>query len=212
MKIIGTVCLFLIFTLGCDQKPRAEGASADELSSYSLENCHYVRNTVGQIVSWKSLVPVRFYISKQIPEVWHEPIREAAQSWKTISGRQLIELDITSLDSVTSANDRKNIIYWTDSGTLFQYQQAQTLTRWMKNQILDADIIINARDFNFYAENPEAYNLIHFKSLLIHEFGHALGLKHTEQNISVMYPELGFLQVRSSLAVADVTSVKCEYP
>ncbi len=212
MKIAGIISLILIYTLGCDQKSVSESASSEELTSYSLENCVYVRNTVGQIVSWKSLVPVRFYFSKQVPEHWRELIKEAAESWKTLSGRQLIEIDFNSLDSAAPNNDRRNIIYWIDSGMLLNYQQAITMTRWLKNQIIDTDILINSKDFVFYVQNPETYNSIHFKSLLIHEFGHALGLKHTTKTVSVMYPELGFLEVRSLLSDADVTSVKCEYP
>ncbi len=212
MKIAGIICLFLFYIIGCNQSKLSDGASADELSAYSLENCQYVRNSVGQIVSWKSMPPIRFYFSKQVPVGWYKLIEEAAQSWKTLSGRQLIEVDLNSYESAEPTNDRKNVIYWTNSGILIQYQQAQTITRWLKNQLLDADILINAKDFSFYAEYPENNNEIHFKSLLIHEFGHALGLRHTNKSISVMYPELGFLQVRSSLADADVTSVKCEYP
>lgn len=212
MKIAGIICLILIYTIGCSQKADSESASADELSSYSLENCVYVRNTIGQIVSWKSMVPVRFYFSKQVPGVWRELIQEAAQSWKTLSGRHLIEIDYNLSDSAAPTNDRKNIIYWIDSGMLFNYQQATTMTRWLKNQIIDSDILINSKDFVFYADNPETNYMIHFKSLLIHEFGHALGLKHTPKTVSVMYPELGFLEVRNSLSDSDITSVKCEYP
>lgn len=199
-----------IFLLGCGQYELTATESAD-LSSYSLENCQYVRNSAGHIVSWKTSTPITFFINKRVPEQWREVMKEAAQAWVSPSGTTLIRVKDEVSSSDHPAYDKNNIIYWIDTGALFNYQQGQTMARWKQSQIQDTDILINAKDFLFYAEHPQDNRRIHLKSLMIHEFGHALGLKHTKEAISVMYPELAFLQVRTDLAEDDLTSVKCEY-
>lgn len=182
-----------------------------DLSSYSLKNCVYIRNSSGQIVSWKGVRPIYFYLTKNIPDEWKEIIEDAAKTWTTSVGAQLIHIKSEALNSSGPSYDKKNIVYWIDSGALFNYQQGQTITRWSKNQIQDADVLINSKDFRFYSDDPSDKNRIHLKSLMIHEFGHALGLKHVNEVISVMYPELAYLQVRTDLSEIDQTSMKCEY-
>ena len=155
--------------------------------------------------------PIYFYLTKNIPDEWKEIIEDAAKTWTTSVGAQLIHIKSEALNSSGPSYDKKNIVYWIDSGALFNYQQGQTITRWSKNQIQDADVLINSKDFRFYSDDPSDKNRIHLKSLMIHEFGHALGLKHVNEVISVMYPELAYLQVRTDLSEIDQTSMKCEY-
>lgn len=199
-----------VFLTSCNKFKDEETSNAD-LSSYSLENCLYTRNNAGRIVSWKSVRPINFYLSKNIPEEWRTVVNDAAKVWISPQGSQLISISYDLSSSLTPKNDRKNIIYWIDSGALFNYQQGQTIVRWLENQIIDADIIINSKDFSFYSDIPENNRKIHFKSLLIHEFGHALGLKHAQDVLSVMYPELAYSQIRQDLSEIDTTSLKCEY-
>ena len=177
-----------------------------------MKNCTYVRNASGQIVSWKTLVPIEFSITAHVPEIWRTVIKDAAKVWTNPEGVQLIKIKDEISSSENAGNDKKNMIYWVDSGTLFNYQQAQTITRWTKAQIQDADILINSKDFSYFEDNPMDNNKIHLRSLLIHEFGHALGLTHVLFIDSVMYPELSFLQIRVDLSAMDQTSMKCEYP
>lgn len=195
----------------CDQYKLANSASGD-LSSYNLTNCTYVRNASGQIVSWKNAVPIEFSITAHVPQEWRNVIRQAAKVWTNQEGMQLIRIkdEISNLENPQF--DNKNMIFWIDSGQLFNYQQAQTITRWTKAQIQDADVLINSKDFSFFEDEAKDNFKIHLRSLLIHEFGHALGLSHVLVTESVMYPELSFLQIRTDLGIMDQTSMKCEYP
>lgn len=210
MQIRKLILLLFPLLLGCDQFQMAEEMSTD-LSSHSLQNCIYIRNSSGQIVSWKGVRPIHFYMTKNIPSEWKQAILDAAKVWTTSLGTELIHIKNDVLGSDSPNYDKKNIIYWIDTGALFNYQQGQTITRWTKNQIQDADILINSKDFRFYSDDSAEKNRIHLKSLMIHEFGHALGLKHVNEVISVMYPELAYLQVRTDLSEIDLTSMKCEY-
>jgi hypothetical protein len=206
------LCIAIIFSLGCSRYKLETPQAGADLSSYSVENCLYIRNSYGQIVSWKTTNPINFYISTSVPEKWIGAIKEAAQVWISPSGKPLINIKPEISSSTSTTNDNRNVIYWIDTGVLSVHQQGETITRWISNKIQDADILINSKDFVFYDETPENNYQIHLKSLLVHEFGHALGLKHADEVISVMYPMLEFVQVRIDLAQMDQTSVKCEYP
>jgi predicted Zn-dependent protease len=162
-------------------------------------------------VSWNSSVPITFYFSQSVPDQWKNAIKKAAAVWDTPTGVQLIHVSDTVSSSTTSQNDHVNVIYWIDSGALFNYQQAQTMTRWVNNQLVDADIQVNSKDFSFFEDIPDNDREIQMESLLVHEFGHALGLKHTDNVISVMFPDLAYSQIRIDLADMDETSMKCKY-
>ena len=92
-----------------------------------------------------------------------------------------------------------------------QREQGRTTIHWSTDIIYEADVKINAA-FQFAAgfHHLEG-NQVHFKSLMIHEFGHVLGLGHNEHPESVMKARLGFAVDRSEIKSVDVRSLSCEY-
>lgn len=196
--------------LGCDQY-QLQSISEAELASLGKSNCNFIRNSKGQIVSWKKQVPVSFRFSERVPVEWRSVIKKAADAWVSASGTKLIQISDTTSGLTVPSNDRRNIIYWIEDGVLSRFQQGQTVTRWRDSVIQDADVLINAKDFTFYADSDDELGKVHLESLLVHEFGHALGLKHTNNVISVMYPELAFFQIRIEFAPQDNQTLHCEY-
>ena len=73
----------------------------------------------------------------------------------------------------------------------------------LRRLVLEADVLIDASEaFYFEDENrPASGQRVQFKSRIIHELGHVLGLGHVEneQSGSVMFPKLQFGQLRPEL-------------
>ncbi len=90
-------------------------------------------------------------------------------------------------------------------------EQARTSVYWVGDQIREADIRINAKNFTFYSETPSGYRDVHLQSLLIHELGHVLGLRHKDDTASVMATYLASQTLRINLSDADKENVNCEY-
>ena len=60
-------------------------------------------------------------------------------------------------------------------------------------------------------ETPAGNRDVHLESLLIHELGHVLGLKHKDSGDSVMATYLSSLTMRNDIPEKDIDDLKCEY-
>ena len=103
--------LAILSLLGCNQYKLADNVSSD-LTSFSIKNCLYVRNSAGQIVSWKASVPIQFTITSHVPEQWRDAVRAAAKVWKNTAGTELILIKNEISTSENAGNDKRNLIYW----------------------------------------------------------------------------------------------------
>jgi len=75
-----------------------------------------------------------------------------------------------------------------------------------------ADIIMNYRDYTF--TNNEANNSNYdLPSVILHELGHMIGLKHTESSVipSVMQPTLGASDVKRNVTAYDISYITSNY-
>lgn len=177
-------------------------------------DCGFNQNALGQRTSWKSHVPVRFYIHESVPANYIPVIESSMKQWETLANRKLFEIIKTNEPGpLQPRQDRKNIIYWMSEWDADNpsNEQGRTTTYTSGNQIYESDIRINARDFQFYIGQATSARQVHFESLMVHELGHVLGLKHNEQDNSVMGPTLAASFTRSEPNAADAQSIKCEY-
>jgi hypothetical protein len=205
--------LFLVHNLGCSKGNYVGPESADYLATAAQDDCGYIQNEFGQRVSWKSRVPVEFFISKTIPEEFHQDIVEAAEDWNRSAGKVVIKINLSQLDTIQfSSQDLKNSIVglseWDDSKNT---QQALTIVKYRGSSISEADIKVNMKDFVYYSKDPQNSKQIHFGSLLVHELGHGLGLKHGLIKPTVMWSTLSSSLVRTKLSTSDLKSLECEY-
>jgi len=72
-------------------------------------------------------------------------------------------------------------------------------------EIISADIIINYKDHSYDPEN--AFNWYDLPTIVLHEMGHFLGLKHNDVRESIMYPSLGSEELKRDLIDYDITSI-----
>lgn len=203
------VIIFLLFLVGCGPQFQSnDGGGFLDLASAEKSSCYYNLDSKGRLISWPTQSEIVFFFESDVPEEYRDEIKKSAEKWKT----GLIRISDQPIESSQSQLDRQNIIYWIKEPTvLSKDQQATTITRWSQNKIIDSDILINATNFKFFKDLPVEGSKIHLESLLMHEFGHALGMRHIPRFESLMFFSLGYLQIRNSTSEVDLASLGCVY-
>lgn len=206
LRILDPLIVLLVLTLGlqaCQKKLDPQ------------ESCNFVQNSEKQRVSWKAEVPVNLMIHASVPAAAYAAIDRAVAEYNATLGRGREVLRITARGVGGDLNPRKDgssLIYWFTTWDPAQpKEQARTTIYWAGAQIFEADIRINASKFSYYVGDAPAFSEIDLTSLLVHEFGHALGLAHNNSTGSVMNVALDPGQERRKLGGIDLESLRCEY-
>lgn len=176
--------------------------------------CNFVTNSVSQRVSWDNDVPVLMMIHESVPQEYWETIEKAAEEWNKTLGRDVLKISIKGVtDPAVAEKDSYSVIYWMDQWEEENTrEQARTSIYWVGQKIVEADIKINAAKFRFAAYDSEVtLRDVDLYSLMVHEFGHALGLAHVNLFESVMNPELAKGVERRTISQLDFNSARCEY-
>ncbi len=191
------------------------------------DDCGFVQNVYGQRISWKGKKLVKVVIHQSVPTEIRPAIYRAAATWEVQAGRKVFEIsEDSSILSATPTRDQKNGIYFLKNWESDKVsEQGRTTVSWAGDEIVEADIRVNAANFSFYDKNPKALvgsfgvgqnqNEItegySFEALILHELGHLLGLKHREDSGTVMATHLGAFSNRTQLAASDQSAIRCEY-
>ncbi len=185
------------------------------------ESCNFVRNADKQRVSWTSL-PVKVFVHESVPSARYEDIQAAADHWNNVASRPLIQIVSTGVEgSAQPKRDNFNMVTWHTQWTGKMTEQGRTTINWAKSRVYEADIKINAQTF-IYHDDGHGTPFVDLTSLMIHEFGHLLGLAHNEDHDSVMRSQLGFgvrrgyaldenNNIETDIKAVDVKSMSCEY-
>lgn len=174
--------------------------------------CNFITNNLGVRVSWKSAPPIYFRITPSVPAKFDSAIASAARKWNN-THRTLILVSRDNNYTQPPAENGVNAIYWMNEwSSSSPNEQARTSVNWNLSKITDTDIKINAKNFSYYIDSDENQNgKVHLESLLVHEFGHALGLSHILERTSVMQPTLDSQTTRNQPGWVDMDSLNCEY-
>lgn len=212
--ISGFVVMVLLLTQACTRSLDPE------------EPCNFVQSTQLQRVSWKEDLPVKMMVHASVPQEFWPSIEAAVQHWNTEMNKRGVEgpsfvIELWGVGGPIAPNqDFNNMIYWMENDwePNLANQQARTTIYWTGSRIYEADIRINDKNHDFYTQkDPEVedeseYDLkVDFQSLMVHEFGHVLGLAHNSSESSVMQVELASGVERRNLGEIDMKSVSCEY-
>jgi hypothetical protein len=184
----------------CAQKPSPE------------ESCNFVQNGDQQRVSWGADTPVVLYIDSSVPEEFFEPIRHAADTWNRTVGREVLKVGGWTQSNGVPGQDGANIIYFLHTWEADRpNEQARTTVYWANDRIYEADIRINAHNFDFFTSEDPVVGRVDVESLVLHELGHVLGLAHNVSTASVMAKSLANATLRRKIGDIDTNSIKCEY-
>ncbi len=176
------------------------------------EPCGFVQNVYGERISWKGSDTVALNVHESFPPEMMPALNAAIKDWELALGRPMFQIRQTNFPSSGPQQDGYNVIYWMKNWEAEKsLEQARTSVYWVGDQIREADIRLNAANFNFYLDNPSDYRSVHLESLLVHELGHVLGLKHKEDFGSVMATYLASMSKRTEISAADKADLKCEY-
>lgn len=177
-------------------------------------SCGFVQNVYGQRISWKGQIPIRLLVDPSVPSQYMPALQSAVQTWNRGARKEVIRLEYASNALPLVKGDGLNVLtfssQWEEGRSS---EQGRTTLSWVGDQIKDADIRINAKDFVFYAgplvsDRRDAVNL---EALILHELGHLLGLKHADSTTSVMATYLPAQTDRVELTTSEVESLGCEY-
>lgn len=133
-------------------------------------------------------------------DVYSSDIVAAVSVWNKVA--PLINVTNVSSDSISFMSK------W--DGTTFQ--MAYTAISSLFGIINRHSIRFNNSFMFFSGARSKQFGLISFRSVMLHELGHALGLDHNPNKDSVMYAYLNTDEVKLTLSKEDVTAIKCIYP
>jgi len=180
------------------------------------DSCNFVQNPELQRVSWKDHLPVKLYVHKSVPTDAYAAIDRAITAYNSGpgNGREIFKIEARGVDGdLNPQKDGYSTIYWFNTWDADRTtEQARTTIYWSGNEIFEADMRINAKDFTFnYDVNSSNFSAVDLDSLVLHELGHVLGLAHTTAAGSAMHATLDEGQVRRNLGAVDLADLKCEY-
>ena len=182
--------------------------------------CNFVLNSIGQRVSWGAQTPVKLLVHESVPAQYNDALKSAAKTWNDLVGRQVIVIDQFGVSGLAEpSKDGLNVIHMMNDWDEDRYrtEQARTSIYWQGAQIVEADIRINDVGFDFSVSSPTPSGYVDFESLMVHEFGHVLGLAHAEIDGSVMAATLArgpspeALRRNIDPSVDYSNSLACEY-
>ena len=152
-------------------------------------------------------------------------VRAAFAQWQSVPDTYVKFEDAGLVDPPVDVNltDNTNIVYWTKSSTLVNGGMNDitgalgvTFASFTSNEnrILQADIVFNAVEYNWFANFFDTTNTnIYVESVALHEIGHFSGLSHSPLGgATMLFQGAPGVNVQTGLSDDDVAATRFLYP
>ena len=153
--------------------------------------------------------PANLDLSEEAAEA---AIRYGADAWSTQSNADFQLYYAGRTSGSTVQNNRKNEVFFRNetNGSYVGY------TYWWydgNGNLIDADIIFYDGGFTFFTGTSGCSGGIYLEDVATHEFGHALGLRHSDVSDATMVSGMGWCsQWKRTLAADDIAGIEALYP
>jgi predicted Zn-dependent protease len=189
------------------------GLSLNYSNKLKYGSCEILKTNFNSVVKWnEDKFPIEFSVSESIPKELHQDIISAAQNWNKTLNKNVI---IVSFYKKDIENKIEFVSSWEKDKP---HEQGRTTASWKGDEIIKAVIKINHENFSFYTQDKktvksqtDSTELYNFEALMIHEFGHAIGLNHSNDPESVMITHLSSYSDRTNISNQDVKNFNCAY-
>ena len=184
------------------------------------------------LVGWQKTVS--YYISSEAPDEVVEASQNAAETWGDAVGQVAMKFmgiseSSRGKDLYASLDDDTTFVYYEHNWTATTSKSSTTLatTIWENanesDRIVRGDVILNAQTYTFLnslktiPKNVDEARVVDAETVLLHEFGHLLGLDHIIESAdadSIMHaktfigPGLSF----RTLSDGDTNHIRSLYP
>ncbi len=154
-----------------------------------------LRNSYGENMLWYE-DHIGVYINDNMSQ-YQQAVDNAVEKWNQYSKVKLV---ITN-----NSNTHIHLYASSDWSNREPSEQAFTGHTYYGNMFVRTAIVINTYNYTWYHLNG---NGVEIESVLLHEFGHALGLHHFGQGI--MKPTLPFNTTRIEFTEDDIKAIECQ--
>jgi Matrixin len=160
--------------------------------------------------------PVDFYINPANADVTQtaaiSAILAGANAWSTQSAADVSLYYVGPTNGTsTGANGKNEVFFRPDTGS-----GAIATTYWWtdsSNHVIDADIVFYDGSFAFFTGSSGCSGGYYIEDVATHEFGHALGISHSDVAEATMVSGTGPCNTaKRSLALDDVAAIEALYP
>ena len=138
-------------------------------------------------------------------------IRAGADAWRLQSGASFTFSFAGFSAQTTDTYDGINLVLFRNasSGSAL----ATTYSWYSGSRLIDADIVFWDAGFQFFTGSSGCSGGFYIEDVATHEFGHALGLGHSEVGSATMYPSISTCSQGSrALDADDIAGVRALYP
>ena len=147
-----------------------------------------------------------------LPESAVEPaVRAGAEVWAAQSSASIALTYSGRSSQTTTGNDAVNLVVFRNASS----GAAIATTYWWSTggRIIDADIVFWDAAFRFFSGSNGCSGGFYIEDIAAHEFGHALGLGHSNVTGTTMYPSVSSCNAGNrTLEADDIAGVRFLYP
>jgi hypothetical protein len=169
--------------------------------------------TNGKIIKWDINKQVGFYMGDNVPTAWRDIVNMAWGPWSVVGTKLKFGMYGSGNSYIIKPGvikkDGMNIIAFGPLGgdTLGRtdfYYNPQT------GELTEADVVIASNKSMVLGESQNQKDVL---SVLVHEFGHALGLRHVNDKTHTMYPyQMNNSTIHRTLCEGDKAGLRFLYP